>query len=101
MWVYLARFLLVAVVPLALKVLSALGIGTATYFGIWALFSWAKSYIFANIGGLPAEMVTFIGMLNIDVAINIIFSAFTIRLTISGINQGTDGMKRLVFGGLS
>ncbi|WP_428996752.1 DUF2523 family protein [Pseudomonas aeruginosa] len=39
----------------------------------------AKDYVFSNLGGVPAQWLQVLGLLQVDVCINILFSAYIAR----------------------
>jgi hypothetical protein len=82
-------FLSSIVGPLAAKVLTAVGIGAVSYVGITALLANVKSYLINQISGAPAEVLSILGLLKVDVAINIVLSAVIARAVISGMNKST------------
>lgn len=87
------QFLFWVVVPLAVKVLKALGIGFVAYVGINAVMSEADSYITGQLGQVAADMRGLLGLAKVDVAINILLSAITTRLTLSGVSA-LNGRKK-------
>lgn len=69
--------------PILFRILLALGIGIATYTGSEALLGSMQNLVIAQFGGLPDNVIRALGMANVDVFINMIFSAFAIRIAIS------------------
>lgn len=70
----------------AVQVLIALGVSVVTYSGMDAAITWAKSQALANVQALPAELIQQLSYLGIGQAINIIFSAMVMRMTLQGIS---------------
>lgn len=87
--------LVTAGVPVVKMVLKALGVGVVSYVGINLVLSEATDIIMVNMLGLPIEVQQILGLLKVDVAINIILSAITTKLTLSGINKMTDTKSKL------
>lgn len=87
--------LVTAGVPVVKMVLKALGVGVVSYVGINLVLSEATDVIMVNMLGLPIEVQQILGLLKVDVAINIILSAITTKLTLSGINKMTDTKSKL------
>ncbi|KQW13131.1 DUF2523 domain-containing protein [Pseudomonas sp. Root401] len=87
--------LVASLVPLAKMVLKALGVGVVSYVGINLVLTEATDVIMVNILGLPVEIQQILGLLKVDVAINIILSAITTKLTLNGINKITDSKSKL------
>jgi hypothetical protein len=89
----LLTFLSTAIVPLAKKLLAALGIGAVTYVGINFVIGQAKSYMMAQLSGVSSDVAQIMGLFKFDVAINIVVAAVTTRLVLSGVNKVT-GVKK-------
>ncbi|MNG10201.1 hypothetical protein D3C84_936570 [compost metagenome] len=88
-------FLASIVGPLAAKILTSLGIGMVSYVGINLLLAQVKSYILSSFSGAPVDVLSILGMLKVDVSINIILAAVTARAVISGMNRSTGTRKQL------
>ncbi len=71
------------------RVLVALGISFVTYQGFDATLGWVKSDVISRIGALPPDVVGLLGVLQVDVCINILFSAYMARLGVMGLTNGT------------
>lgn len=76
------------------RVLIALGIGYVSYTGITALLDWIKAQVVAYLVGAPSTIVSIMGLLKIDVAVSIIFSALAARLVLQGLTS--DKITRMV-----
>lgn len=87
--------LITSLVPLVKMVLKALGVGIVSYVGINLVLTEATDVIMVNILGLPIEVQQILGLLKLDVAVNIILSAITTKLTLSGLNKLTDSKSKL------
>ncbi|WP_345956902.1 DUF2523 domain-containing protein (plasmid) [Pseudomonas fulva] len=87
--------LVTALIPLVKMVLKSLGVGIVSYVGINLVLTEATDVIMVNILGLPIEVQQILGLLKVDVAVNIILSAITTKLTLSGINKLTDSKSKL------
>jgi len=85
----LAAFFVAVIAPLALRVLAALGIGAAVYSGIDATTTALSDYAIAQVNGLPADIFGIVGLMKIDVALNIIVSSITIKMTLAGLTGGS------------
>lgn len=81
------RMVGLSIVPLGWKLLRGLGFAAITYVGIEAGLDQAKNYAFSQLGGLPADWLAVLGMLKIDVCMNILFSAYVARALLSGMNK--------------
>ena len=76
------------------RVLIALGIGYVSYTGINALLTLIKSHVVSYLVGAPGTVVAIMGLLKIDVAVSIIFSALAARLVLQGLTS--DKVTRMV-----
>lgn len=74
---------------LAGRVLVALGIGVITYTGVGASLNFLKGQAVSSFSGLPAEMLSIIGIMKVGVCISIITSAITARLLLNGLSGDT------------
>ncbi|MBR7206852.1 DUF2523 domain-containing protein, partial [Pseudomonas aeruginosa] len=52
-------------------------------------------YVFSNLGGVPAQWLQVLGLLQVDVCINILFSAYIARAVLWGMDKsgGKSGMR--------
>lgn len=89
-WVFVT-----AAVPVVKMVLKALGIGVVSYVGINLVLSQATDVILQNFLSLPASIQQIMGILKVDVAVNIILSAITTKVTLRGIDKLTDTKTKL------
>lgn len=87
-----------SVVPLGWKLLRGLGFAAFTYTGVNLLMNQAKDYAFSNLGGVPSEWLQVLGLLQVDVALNILFSAYVARAVLWGMNK-SGGKSSIRFGG--
>lgn len=62
------------------RILFSLGLGVISYAGINMLLDSAFSAVQDYITGLPADMISLMGIAKIDIFINLIFSAYSISL---------------------
>lgn len=84
-----------AIVPLAVKLLAALGIGFVTYSGITLLLDGVATQIQAQFAIPGFEYVTnLLAYMNVDRAISLMLSAITVRATLRGLQAGGD-LRRL------
>lgn len=87
-----------SVVPLGWKLLRGLGFAAFTFTGVQLLMNQAKDYAFSNLGGVPGEWLQVLGLLQVDVALNILFSAYVARAVLWGMNKSGD-KSSIRFGG--
>lgn len=73
------------IVHLCVKVLFALGIGYVTFNGVNTLMDYARNQLQSYIGALPPEMLQIVGLMNIDIYINMVISAMVIKLGFKGV----------------
>lgn len=65
------------------RVLFSGGIGLITFSGLQYILSEASTQLQGAVSGLPADVVGLAGLAGIDLAINLIFSAYSARLAMS------------------
>jgi len=70
-------------------VLAGIGFGFLAYQGIDTLFGSAIDHVFSNLNALPGDVTCYLGLLKIDKALNVIVSAFMVRLVLNGVINGT------------
>ncbi|GLX85846.1 hypothetical protein tloyanaT_20980 [Thalassotalea loyana] len=93
---YLLNALISVAIPLVLKLLTYFGVGYATFTGVSNLTDGLTSKIIANLNGLPVSMLEMLMLLKVDIAMNIIITAVTVRMVMNGLNGGS--FKKLRFG---
>lgn len=82
------RGLFVLAKPLLMHVLIAIGVGTISYVGSSELFDYALEQIQAQIAEMPIQAIQLLNVCGVDNYFSIVFSAITIRLTLSGLMAG-------------
>lgn len=75
-----------SLVPLGWKLVRGLGFTAVAYVGVQAFMDEAKDFVFDRLGSLPTEWLQILGLLQIDVYINILFSAYIARAVLWGMN---------------
>lgn len=83
----IAIWLLAMVVPLAKKLLLALGIGYMTYEGLSTIAGQARDAVISSYGGMPADVLAILALGGINQAIGIILSALTARAAIVAVGK--------------
>jgi len=79
------------------RVLISLGIGFAVFTGVDASLAYVKTEAMASLASatsIAPQLASFVGVLQIGTAFNIVFSAWSARLVLAGITGGT--LKRMV-----
>lgn len=76
-----------SLIPLGWSLLRGLGFTAVTYFGVQAVMDRAKDFVFSNLGSTPAAWLQIMGLLQFDVAINILFSAYIARAVLWGMSK--------------
>ena len=71
------------------RIIISLGIGFVTYQGFNVLLGFIKSRINTEISSLDPLIVQIFSTFQIDTAINILFSAYAVRLVIQGVTGGS------------
>lgn len=92
---WLFSFLSTVGAPLVKKVLVALGIGAVSMIGLTVVVSSAKAFMMQQMSGIPADVAQLLGLMKVDVAMNIMISAVTTRMTIAGVNKATGAKSGL------
>jgi hypothetical protein len=68
-------------------VIAALGFGAVAYVGFNELLQWVTSEIHGQLNGLPSLAVNFMGLAKVDLAINIILSAYAMNVGLMILNR--------------
>ena len=76
------------------RVLIALSIGYVSYSGLSALLDALRGQVIGYLTGAPAQVVAIMGLLKVDVALSVIFSAYAARLILAGLTS--DKITRMV-----
>lgn len=84
---FLLRAIGVSIIPWGWKMLRGLGFAAISYVGIKAGLDTAKDYVFSSLSSTPANYIMVLGMLKIDVCMNILFSAYAARAVLRGMNS--------------
>ena len=95
MWGALAGALIQIVGTLVGKVLISLGVGYVTYSGVQASLTYVKGQALGSLTSIGGVAVQLMGVLNLDQALNLIFSALLMRLTFDGLSTATGAMKSM------
>lgn len=93
MWAALSAFLFAVAGPLAIKVLKSLGVGVVTFVGVGSLLTYISDSIKTNYLGAPAHVVQIMSLFGFDHALSIVITAFSIRLTLNGLDSATGSLK--------
>ena len=89
------------VVPLARRVLLALGLSVATYTGIGALWTNIQESIWTSLGGASASILTVLGLARVDDGIKVVLSAGSAVLVLRGLNMASGTFRRWNLGAAS
>lgn len=76
-----------SLVPLGWKLLRGLGFTAVAYTGVNLMMNQAKDFVFSNLTAIPPEWLQMLGLLKVDVCINIYFSAYIARAVLWGMNS--------------
>jgi len=69
--------------------LIGLGVSVVTYTGVSASISFLQSGAISYFGGLPANILGMLALLKVGECISMVVSAITVRLTLSGLTNGS------------
>lgn len=89
--------LLTLVSNIVFRVLVALGVGWVTFTGAQGLVDTVANLVDSQLGGLPLPIKQTLGLLQIGVCINILISAYTIKMTMMGFSRATGALAMMVF----
>lgn len=76
-----------ALPELARRLMITFGVGAVTFVGMGFLLDQIKSLAFSSLTGMPALSLQVVGLLNIDIAFNVVMSAYAIKLTVRTLNN--------------
>lgn len=93
----LAGVLVSVATSIVYRVIAALGIGAVSYFGFSLLVNQAKSFIVGYVSGVGPAF-DFFSLFGGGPIISILFSAITIRLTLSGLRSDGSLLKLVTKG---
>lgn len=80
------------------RILSALGVGSVTFIGVNLIVGKLKTAVTALTSGFGADAVNILGMSGLGVCFSLLFSAYTIRLTLNGMDAAGN-WSRIKFSG--
>ena len=89
--------LLTIVSPMVWRVLLALGMSFVTFKGFDLTVAWLLTQIKGYIGGMPADVISFLAWCWVDKAIGMVFSAYTAAIAVKV--AGGAGITKLVVKG--
>jgi hypothetical protein len=93
-YAYLGLMLFDIVGRLVTTAMRYLSIGAVTYYGVNFVVGESKDYILANFITAPPLVQHILGLMKVDIAINILLSAISMRLILAGIDKVADGRKK-------
>lgn len=96
-FVWLVHLFILVLGPLVKMVMRMIGFGFVTYFGINLIIDQAKDYIISQTGSAGPVVLSILGLMKVDVCINIMLAAVTTRFILSGLNKATDRKRRQVW----
>ncbi|RVU33236.1 DUF2523 domain-containing protein [Rheinheimera riviphila] len=62
------------------RILVALGVSFVSYTGFSTILNSAANQLRSLFGGMPSDIIAYIGLSDIDLAINMVLSAYTAKL---------------------
>lgn len=77
------------------RAIVSLGIGFVVFKGFKVTLDWLQTHVIQAFSNLPPEIYSLAAYLKIGVCINIIFSAFAVRLIINGLQS--DSVKKMIW----
>ena len=97
LWVRLFEVLMLVIIPAVSMILKYLGIFAVTYVGVGFALNTLMDYLKNSLTGMPAHLLSIIGLTNFDIGINIYFSAVIASMILKGLDKATDKKKSFVF----
>lgn len=76
-----------SIVPLGWKLVKGLGFAAISYTGITIVMNQAKDFVFSQLSAVPADWLQVLGLLKVDVCINILFSVYVARAIMWGLDR--------------
>ena len=95
-WVRAFEVLMLVIIPAVTMILRYLGIAAVTYVGVSFALSTLLDYLKDSLTGIPAHLVSIIGLSHFDIGINIYFSAVIASMVLKGLDKATDKKKSFV-----
>lgn len=86
-FLWLWSFLLAIVAPILTQIITSLGVGLVTFVGIDLLLNTVLKHAAAAFSAAPSFAVQIMGMAGFDKALNLIVSAYMIKLTFKGLKR--------------
>lgn len=90
LWAQIALFLGSVIVPIVKKIFVLLGFTFVIYTGLRGIYAQLESLITSQLGTLPSDVISILGIMQIDTAFSLIFSAALTKLTLQGWSALTD-----------
>lgn len=72
---------------LVARILMTLGISFVTYTGFDTVLSYAFNMVKSSITGLPHDVLCFLGLASVDIALNLLFSAYACRIAMTAMRS--------------
>lgn len=69
------------------QALIGIGVGVVTYTGVDVSFNYLKAEAFARLGELPAEVLQLLAYAGVGSFLNIVFSAYMMRLSMTAVRN--------------
>lgn len=85
-WLAVVQFVLFVIVPIASRLLTALGVGFVTYQGVGLVFEELETKIFDQFSGMPETAYEILILAGFDQALNIILSSMSAALVLKGMS---------------
>lgn len=71
------------------RILLGLGISAITFSGVGVTLDWLRDNAVQYLTSMPPEVLGIMALMKVGTAINIIFSAIVVRMTLNGFTNGT------------
>lgn len=94
-----ARFIFSILKPLVATVVSLLGLSIVTYTGVNYGLDFLKDFIMSGFGSATPQLKQVLGLAKVDIAINIILTAATMKFVLMGVSSSKGTLKKFTLGG--
>lgn len=90
----LARFIFAVLKPLVIGVVTYLGLGIITYTGVNYGLDFFKDFIMSGFGSASPQLKQILGLAKVDIAINIILTAASMKFALLGFSSAKGTLKK-------
>lgn len=85
-------FFVASIPAFIFKVVTSLGVGVVTYIGYRILFTQLENAVLSQVGSIAPEIGAFLNIAGYNIALSMLLSAMSIKLTLSIVNGAISKM---------